>query len=211
MKKLIGALIASTIIGCGALDEAVDYGKAVVSKSIDGVVEIRNIGADKLEEFRDYSVESVDRITVGYHKVVDGGERQYLVLRDGSSEIILHARDLSYAAFLNLKDILTPDDGENGSDGSNGADGADGSDGSNGSDGSDGAQGIAGIDGEDGEDGDKGRRGRRGAAGEDGEDGEACSIDTRNRSYRYSYPSGWYHDVYLVCASEELKLGRFKD
>jgi hypothetical protein len=205
MKRVLGALIVSTVIGCGAMEEVVDYSKVVVSKTVDGAIEIRNVGADKLEELRDYGVES-------YGKVIDGADRQYIVLRDGSSDIILHARDLSYAAFLNLKDILTPDDGEDGADGSNGedgsdgaagldgSDGADGADGSDGSNGEDGLQGEAGLDGDDGEDG---RRGRRGEAGADGEDGEGCSIETRD-------PRGSKHDVYLVCGDDEVKLGRFK-
>lgn len=201
-SKIIGTAVILTAMGCGALDEAVDYSKEVVSKSAAGYVEIRDISNDSLMDLKEYSIE-------GYGKIVDGAERNYIVLRNGTEEVILSVRDLSHEAFLKLKDILTPDDGENGE---SGADGESGESGVNGSDGSKGNAGSNGDQGEAGDEGERGKKGKKGKKGNSGDDGEDCSIDTRNRTYEYHwYGNAYYHDVYLVCASEELKLGRFKD
>ena len=161
MRKLWIVLSVVGIISCGAMEEVVKHGKEITVKIEDGILELRDVGADKLEQLREYGAESYDKLSIG-------AERHYLVLRDGTSEVVLDVRDLGHEAFLSIRDLFTVKDGE---------DGEDGEEGKQGTKGDTGETGAVGPQGEVGAAGPQGIPGGQGIAGPEGDPGLSSIIE----------------------------------
>ena len=179
MKKIGALVIIGMMAACGALEESAEYVKEGAAKLHDGLFEVRDGAIEKADNLAEYLKDK----SMG---VIDYSEDFYITLRNGTHNMVVDVRDLSYEAYLELKLALTAQDGEDG-DSIKGDDG----------------ESIEGPAGSDGEKGARGRRGRRGRPGEDA-DFSSCYV---NKTYLGGRYGSKRCEISLECDGTTLDLG----